>query len=89
MQGYFVDLFVRPSNETAVGMYESMGYDVYRRVSEYYQGGGPGGKDEDGLDMRKALSRDSKRMTVRDSKVGRNTVVKPEATVFEAVAKPR
>jgi N-terminal acetyltransferase B complex catalytic subunit len=88
-RGFFVDLFVRPSNQTAVGMYESMGYDVYRRVLEYYQGGGPGGRDEDGFDMRKALARDTRRETVRDGQAGRNTTVKPEATVFEPTPKPR
>lgn len=46
--GYFVDLFVRPSNTNAVSMYEKMGYDVYRKVKEYYHGGGAHGKDEDG-----------------------------------------
>jgi len=29
---YFVDLFVRVSNNVAVGMYEKLGYTVYRRV---------------------------------------------------------
>lgn len=43
-----MDLFVRPSNTNAVSMYEGMGYSVYRRVREYYQGGGENGKDEDG-----------------------------------------
>lgn len=33
---YFVDLYVRMSNELATKMYESMGYTVYRRVVEYY-----------------------------------------------------
>lgn len=33
---YFVDLFVRTSNKAAVGMYEKMGYTVYRRVLDYY-----------------------------------------------------
>merc|ERR1711879_82956 len=30
--GYFVDLFVRKSNNVAVGMYERLGYTVYRTV---------------------------------------------------------
>ncbi|PWN47013.1 acyl-CoA N-acyltransferase, partial [Violaceomyces palustris] len=47
-RGYFVDLFVRPSNDNAVNMYQRLGYSVYRVVKEYYQGGGVGGKDEDG-----------------------------------------
>ena len=62
---YFVDLFVRMSNKSAVGMYEGMGYSVYRRVLDYYCG-----PDEDAygtittphmierIDMRKALRRD-------------------------------
>ena len=33
---YFVDLFVRMSNKSAVAMYEGMGYLVYRRVLDYY-----------------------------------------------------
>jgi N-terminal acetyltransferase B complex catalytic subunit len=96
-----VDLFVRPSNQVAVGMYEGLGYSVYRKVAEYYQGGGKGGQDEDGYgkccwkllflcsvlifaasefptDMRKAMPRDTKKETVRDGKLGRNTVVRPE-----------
>lgn len=47
--GYFVDLFVRPSNHVAVAMYEGLGYGVYRKVKEYYQGGGQAGRDEDGF----------------------------------------
>lgn len=41
-----VDLFVRKSNESAVQLYESLGYVIYRRVIEYY-GGGPNEPDED------------------------------------------
>lgn len=73
---YFVDLFVRPSNALAVGLYEALEYSIYRRVKEYYQGGGPlPGKDEDGYDMRKALPKDVKRETVRESRKGLNVVV--------------
>jgi N-terminal acetyltransferase B complex catalytic subunit len=50
--GYFVDLFVRASNKTAIRMYESFGYNLYRRVLGYYSG------EEDALDMRKAMPRD-------------------------------
>lgn len=49
-QGYFVDLYVRPSNQIATGMYEGMGYSVYRTVKEYYGNLGPGtegGRAED------------------------------------------
>lgn len=41
-----VDLFVRQSNDLAIGLYRSLGYMIYRRVRGYY-GGGPGEKDED------------------------------------------
>ncbi|KDN52138.1 putative N-acetyltransferase 5 [Tilletiaria anomala UBC 951] len=80
-QAYFVDLFVRPSNKTAVGMYEKLGYSVYRRVTEYYHGGGLNGKDEDGYDMRKAMPRDTKKETVRDN--GRDYAISPEMTAFQ------
>jgi len=50
--GYFVDLFVRKSNELAIKMYKNFGYSVYRQVIGYYSG------EEDALDMRKALPRD-------------------------------
>ncbi|EST08965.1 GNAT domain protein [Kalmanozyma brasiliensis GHG001] len=83
---YFVDLFVRPSNTTAVTMYEKMGYDVYRKVQEYYYGGGGKGKDEDGYDMRKALPRDKEGKTVR--KNGRNFMVDPQDTIFEPAYRP-
>ena len=53
--GYFVDLFVRVSNEVAINMYKQLGYVVYRRVLLYYNG------TEDGLDMRRAMKRDKNR----------------------------
>ena len=37
-EGYFVDLFVRASNDVAINMYKKMGYDVYQRVIGYYSG---------------------------------------------------
>ena len=40
-RGFFVDLFVRPSNAKAIGMYKKRGYSVYRRVHAYYQGTPP------------------------------------------------
>jgi N-terminal acetyltransferase B complex catalytic subunit len=55
--GYFVDLFVRVSNVVAIGMYEKFGYTSYRRVIGYYG-------EEDGLDMRKAMPRDSEGRSV-------------------------
>ena len=51
---YFVDLFVRVSNKLAIGIYEKLGYIIYRTVLDYYSGE----KEEDAYDMRKALSRD-------------------------------
>eukprot|EP00465_Bigelowiella_longifila_P000890 CAMPEP_0185280992 /NCGR_PEP_ID=MMETSP1359-20130426/66463_1 /TAXON_ID=552665 /ORGANISM="Bigelowiella longifila, Strain CCMP242" /LENGTH=174 /DNA_ID=CAMNT_0027876359 /DNA_START=513 /DNA_END=1037 /DNA_ORIENTATION=- len=50
--GYFVDLYVRKSNDVAIGMYKKLGYSVYRQVIGYYSG------EEDAYDMRKALPRD-------------------------------
>ena len=37
-KGYFVDLFVRKSNEVAINMYKQLGYVVYRTVIGYYSG---------------------------------------------------
>ena len=44
---YFVDLYVRCNNKVAIGMYEGLGYSVYRRVREYYGPVGPNRKDEE------------------------------------------
>ena len=57
-QALFVDLYVRASNALAVAMYERMGYVKYRQVIGYYM------KEEDALDMRKALSRDKDRKSM-------------------------
>ncbi|KAJ0982297.1 hypothetical protein J5N97_010552 [Dioscorea zingiberensis] len=57
-KAYFVDLFVRASNMPAIKMYEKLGYIIYRRVLRYYSG------EEDGLDMRKALSRDVEKKSI-------------------------
>ena len=35
---YFVDLFVRASNELAISMYHNLGYIIYREVLGYYSG---------------------------------------------------
>lgn len=59
--GYFVDLFVRPSNKVAVNMYRNfgikniynfflinflfLGYEVYQTVNKYYSSSS--GKSED------------------------------------------
>ncbi|KAF8646949.1 hypothetical protein AX16_007040 [Volvariella volvacea WC 439] len=75
-KGFFVDLYVRCANTLAIEMYEKMGYSVYRRVKEYYGnlGMGKGGRDEeDAFDMRKPLSRDSTRRSIRPN--GREVIV--------------
>ena len=50
--GFFVDLYVRKSNNVATGFYRKLGYAVYREVIGYYSG------EENAYDMRKALARD-------------------------------
>ncbi|KAF2132152.1 n-acetyltransferas-like protein [Dothidotthia symphoricarpi CBS 119687] len=67
---WFVDLFVRASNEIAKELYRKMGYTVYRRVKDYYNDG------EDAFDMRKPLGRDKGRETVREG--GEDIGVSPE-----------
>eukprot|EP00037_Helgoeca_nana_P014604 m.136345 g.136345 ORF g.136345 m.136345 type:complete len:184 (+) comp22627_c0_seq1:33-584(+) len=54
---YFVDLFVRKSNDVAVEMYNKFGYEIYRTVLKYYTGDTIE-ENEDAYDMRKSLSRD-------------------------------
>ncbi|CCM02783.1 uncharacterized protein FIBRA_04892 [Fibroporia radiculosa] len=74
--GFFVDLYVRCTNIVAINMYEGFGYSVYRRVREYYGslGLGRNSKDEeDAFDMRKPLSRDPMRRSVRSN--GREFIV--------------
>lgn len=57
-KAYFVDLFVRVSNNLAILMYSHLGYTVYRQVLNYYSG------EEDAFDMRKALPRDKDKKSV-------------------------
>uniref|UniRef100_A0A2K5DQK5 N-acetyltransferase domain-containing protein n=1 Tax=Aotus nancymaae TaxID=37293 RepID=A0A2K5DQK5_AOTNA len=61
--GFFVDLFVRVSNQVAVNMYKQLGYSVYRTVIEYYSASS-GEPDEGAYDMRKALSRDTEKKSI-------------------------
>ncbi|KAL9130955.1 MAG: hypothetical protein Q9217_001001 [Psora testacea] len=76
-QAWFVDLFVREGNKTALDLYKGMGYSVFRRVLEYYSDDPTGRKEgEDAFDMRKPLSRDKKRVHIR--KNGENYRVMPE-----------
>eukprot|EP00126_Sphaerothecum_destruens_P002655 Sdes_comp16089_c0_seq1m5296 len=37
-KAYYVDLFVRKSNQVAIDMYQKFGYIVYRTVIGYYSG---------------------------------------------------
>jgi len=67
---WFVDLYVRSSNDLAINMYRKMGYSVYRRVVEYYSDDPTGknkGGSEDAFDMRKPLDRDKGRKHVREN----------------------
>ncbi|EDW56182.1 GM22725 [Drosophila sechellia] len=59
-RAYFVDLFVRKSNQVAINMYTNLGYIIYRTILDYYSGD----QDEDAYDMRKALSRDVNKKSV-------------------------
>ena len=59
--GYFVDLFVRPSNKVAITMYERLGYLVYRSVIKYYSGD----PVEDAYDMRKSMPKDKEKVTMK------------------------
>ncbi|CAH7670779.1 acyl-CoA N-acyltransferase [Phakopsora pachyrhizi] len=70
---YFVDLFVRVSNDLAIEMYEKFGYSVYQRVLNYYSGYKADYYEEDAFDMRKALSIDKDKSSIR--KNGREIIV--------------
>ncbi|TXT15567.1 hypothetical protein VHUM_00070 [Vanrija humicola] len=79
VDAYFVDLFVRCNNHRAIDMYEKLGYSVYRRVVDYYNGmeGVGSTRDElDGLDMRKSMPKDVDGSYVRAN--GREVLVSPE-----------
>ncbi|KAJ7599221.1 N-acetyltransferase [Mycena floridula] len=79
-QGFFVDLYVRCNNHVAITMYEGFGYSVYRRVKEYYGRLGTGKAEQDqadAFDMRKPMSRDHLRRSVRSN--GRDMIVSRHA----------
>ncbi|WVR09510.1 hypothetical protein IAU60_006578 [Kwoniella sp. DSM 27419] len=79
VNAWFVDLFVRCNNHRATDMYEKMGYSVYRRVVDYYQGmeGVGSSRDElDGFDMRKSMPKDTTHRYVRSN--GRDILVSPD-----------
>lgn len=73
----YVDLFVRASNDVAINMYKKFGYSVYQRVLGYYSAG-VGHRKEDGLDMRKAMSRDVNKLSI----IPRSHPVKPSDLEF-------
>ncbi|KGB76389.2 n-acetyltransferase 5 [Cryptococcus deuterogattii R265] len=79
VDAWFVDLFVRCNNGRAISMYEKMGYSVYRRVVDYYNGmeGIGSTRDElDGFDMRKSMPKDTAKRYVRPN--GRDILVSPD-----------
>ena len=71
--GFFVDLFVRKSNEVAIGMYQGMNYNIYRTVTNYYSG-----PEEDAYDMRKAMPRDVNKLTLHTER----NVISPSELEF-------
>ncbi|KAI0472177.1 N-acetyltransferase 5 [Xylariaceae sp. FL0804] len=75
---WFVDLFVRKSNESAIRFYEGMGYSVYRVVKDYYGDNvnDPSAHGEDAYDMRKSLRRDKTGKHTRTD--GRKHEVQPD-----------
>ena len=75
---WFVDLFVRRSNERAIIFYKNMGYSVFRVVKDYYgdHATDPSQAGEDAFDMRKPMRRDEKLQHVRDD--GEKHEVNPE-----------
>lgn len=64
---WFVDLFVRKSNERAITFYKSIGYSVFRVVKGYYgdHATDPSKTSEDAFDMRKPMKRDLRHQHVR------------------------
>ena len=74
---FFVDLFVRASNELAISMYKKFHYIPYRRVLSYYSSGLDDHNEddtEDAWDMRKALPRDKHKQSV----IPLNRPIRPE-----------
>lgn len=82
IHAWFIDLFVKCSNKTAITLYEKLGYSVYRRVIGYYESSKGKMKDDDAdaFDMRLSLKRDVNLECTR--KNGRNFHVQPEDVIF-------
>lgn len=75
-RGFFVDLFVRASNVTAITMYQKLGYAVFRRVIGYYGRTSAAVDDsEDAFDMRRACPRNASRKI--DAMVPLSRPIKP------------
>jgi N-terminal acetyltransferase B complex catalytic subunit len=55
-KAYFVGLCVRPTSAQARALYGKLGYVAYRQIINYYET-----LNEDGLDMRKSMPRDTDR----------------------------
>jgi N-terminal acetyltransferase B complex catalytic subunit len=75
---WFVDLFVRKSNNIAQKLYKGLGYSVYRKVLGYYSDdpSDPTNEEgEDAYDMRKPGKRDTERKHIRRD--GENFEVEP------------
>lgn len=76
---FYVDLFVRPSNQVAVGMYRYLGYGVFQIVDKYYsKGRGEGSQAEDCYDMRLGLERNLDGLFVKPT----GKVIKPSEVKF-------
>ncbi|GMM30673.1 peptide alpha-N-acetyltransferase complex B subunit [Martiniozyma asiatica (nom. inval.)] len=86
IHAWFIDLFVKCSNKSAITLYEKLGYSVFRRVVGYYDTSNEVtsrksmGDELDAFDMRLALTRDVNKETVRDN--GRKFLVLPDEVTF-------
>lgn len=86
INAWFVDLFVKCSNKSAITLYEKLGYSVFRRVVSYYDSNNEnpsrkiGNDDMDAFDMRLSLSRDVENETIREN--GRKVLALPDEVVF-------
>lgn len=56
---WFADLFVRQGNLTALRFYRSLGYEIYRKVLQYY-----GSPMENAYEMRKSLAMDPMKISM-------------------------
>ncbi|PHH58729.1 hypothetical protein CDD81_4734 [Ophiocordyceps australis] len=75
---WFVDLFVRRSNDKAIAFYRNLGYSIFRVVKDYYGDHATDAqrRSEDAFDMRKSMERDVCCQHVRDN--GETHEVEPE-----------